>query len=144
MPLDERLNMLRRKGKEEHKLSTLTRQHVQSFVGQQVQVNLRDGSTVSGKLERFTKDTLFVRVKDEPGKARVRAFILPLALFSVLAIGLAATGCGPCGGPYGPGPYGPYGPGPYGPGPYGPGPYGPYGPGPGCCSPYGGKGKGFY
>ncbi|OXM17239.1 hypothetical protein [Paenibacillus herberti] len=138
-------------------MSTISKAQVQAMVGRRVYIKLRDGSAVNGKLERFANERLYLRVQEEAGKVQIRAFIIPLALFSVLAIALTpfaggfGGGCGPCGpGPYGPGgcspcgpgPYGPGGPGPYGPG--GPGPYGPYGPGgPGQFGPgYGGKG--FY
>ncbi|SDS16593.1 hypothetical protein SAMN05444162_0876 [Paenibacillaceae bacterium GAS479] len=129
-------------------MSTISKAQVQAMVGQRVYIKLRDGSAVNGKLERFANERLYLRVQEEAGKVQIRAFILPLALFSILAIGLApfagGFGGGCCGpGPYGPGGCGPCGPGPY-PGPYGPGPYGPYGPGgPGQYGPgYGGKG--FY
>ncbi|MGN7456451.1 hypothetical protein ACTHPH_16700 [Paenibacillus pasadenensis] len=121
-------------------LSNVSKQQVQALIGQTVEVKMKDGSVVTGKLEKLNGDKLYVRVQEQAGKAGTRAFILPLALFSVLAIGLAPFGAygGGFGGPYGPGPgpYGPYGPGPGGPG----GPYGPYGPG--CCPPVGPKG--FY
>ncbi|MGU3473488.1 hypothetical protein ACLBWT_20350 [Paenibacillus sp. D51F] len=100
----------------------------------------KDGTVASGKLEKFANDRLYIRPVESEQKAATRAFILPLVLFDLLAIGTIPFAGGGFGGGFGPGPYGPYGPG--GPGPYGPygpgpGPYGPYGPGPG---PYGGKG----
>jgi len=129
-------------------LSAISKEQVRALVGKEVYVMRKDGTVASGKLEKFANDRLYIRPVESGQKAGTRAFILPLVLFDLLAIGtIPFFAGGGFGGGFGPGPYGPYGPG----GPGGPGPYGPYGPGPGgpgpygpgCCPPYGG-GKGFY
>ncbi|AJY73694.1 hypothetical protein [Paenibacillus beijingensis] len=127
----------------------VSKEQVQKLIGRNVYVQRKDGSVVAGKLERLQGDRLYMRVSAQSGgkKVHTRAFILPLVLFDLLAIGTlpyagfgGGYGCpGPYPGPCGPGPYGK--PGPYGPGPYGPGPAGGY-------SNYGGYPgygpKGFY
>lgn len=88
--------------------SALTKATVKPFIGKYVYGIKKDGSRVEGKLVRIKGNLLFLAPKTKKG-VQTKAFIAPLVLFDLLAIGTAPYyGYGGYGG-YGYGGYGGYG-----------------------------------
>lgn len=116
-------------------MRNVSKQEVRKLIGKSIYAVKQDGSVVTGKLVRIHQNKLVMApLKRDKGKqVQTKAFILPLVLFDLLAIGTIGGGFG--GGccnnnynnnnNYGYGaPNGPYGAN----GAYGPsGPVGPYG-----------------
>jgi hypothetical protein len=83
----------------------VTKAHVQSLVGKYVYAQKKDGSLVEGKLVRFQGNRLYLAPKGKKS-VHTKAFIAPLVLFDLLAIGtspFAFGGFGPGFGGFGPG-----------------------------------------
>ncbi|GGG04527.1 50S ribosomal protein L33 [Paenibacillus abyssi] len=91
-------------------MTNVTKQEARRLIGKSIYAVRKDGSVVTGKLERIEKDRLIIKSfsKGKGKKMRTKA-ILPLVLFDLLAIGTAPFAFGP----YGFGGYGGYGYGGY-------------------------------
>lgn len=118
-------------------MRNVSKQEVRKLIGKSIYAVKQDGSVVTGKLVRVHQNKLVMSpLKRDKGKqVKTKAFILPLVLFDLLAIGTIGGGWGFGGGGccnnnynnnnnYGYGaPNGNYGANGYGPN----GPVGPYG-----------------
>lgn len=72
-------------------MSRVTRAQAQKLVGRNIYAVRKDGSVVSGKLVRISGNRLMLEMS-KGKKVRTKAFIFPLVLFDLLAIGTIPFG----------------------------------------------------